>query len=256
MEESTLQRIQQHSTVEWHRRLYEYGVAIGVALLQYTIFSTYLFGRRGFYDLFIINKVFAGIAATMLGLTLLIGPTSRMFNAFDKYLRFRKEFGIVAFFASLFHVITSLFLLPDRFPIARYLTKGFWPFVFGMAGILVLFLIYSISNGAAVRWLTPKTWWHIQQWGIRLAFALVALHVGIMKVPGWIGWYKKGGASDLTHPEWPGLGLLVGWFLAAVLLIRIAEPLNKKFGVAMWYVCAILLPLIYIGTFVWGRRFL
>lgn len=253
--EQTPENIQQSSSVLWHQHLREYGVAFGFSLAVFVVFSFYLFERRGYYDLFIINKAFAGVAAVLLGVVLLLGPASRMFNAFDRYLRYRKEFGILAFFLALAHTVTSLLFLPDKFSLSRYVTAGLWPFLFGLTGILVLLGLFVISNGSAMRRLTPRRWWSFQHWGVRVVFALVAFHIGIMKVPGWIDWYKNGGSSTLVRPEWPGLGIIVAWFLAAVILVRLAEAVNRKLGVVVWYFCAIMVSVIIIGSFLWGRQF-
>ncbi len=87
---------------------------------------------------------------------------------------------------------------------------------------------------------------------MRIAFIAVALHVGMMKFPGWVDWYQKGGASNLVHPEWPGAGLLEGWFIAFVLLVRISE-IGKTKIVRFIIPCAfILLIAVYILTFWWG----
>ena len=68
-----------------------------------------------------------------------------------------------------------------------------------------------------------ERWWQLQYWGMRITFVLVFLHVFIMKWGGWVKWYKVGGGKELVHPEWPGAGLLIGWFMAFVVLVRLAE---------------------------------
>lgn len=236
--------------------MYEYAVAFFFAAVLFIIFSLYLFNRRGFYDLYIINKVFAGVAVFQLGIMLLIGPLCRMFDVFDHFLRFRKEFGMITLFFIVLHSISSLFFLESYFPIEKYLTTGRIPFVFGVMGIIIIILIFLISNKKSMNIIGFKRWWIIQYWGVRVAFLVVALHVFVMKTPGWIDWYKKGGAKMLVHPEWPGLGLLEGWFIFFVILIRIAEAININLGRLIWYISILALPLIYFLTFSWGRRFL
>ena len=94
----------------------------------------------------------------------------------------------------------------------------------------------------------------MQNWGLRLIFGLVVSHVFVMKMGGWIGWYKVGGGKELVHPEWPGAGLLVGWFMVFVVLIRLAEFGGRRFGRIVWYVSVLALPVVYLVTFWWGRR--
>ena len=248
--------VKDRSSLRWNEAVYEYTAAFLVAMALFILFSLYLFNRRGFYDLYIINKVFAGVAVFQLGIVLLIGPLCRMFNAFDHFLRFRKEFGIIALFFAVFHGVSSLFFLNNYFPFEKYLTTGKIPFTFGLVGIVILIFIFLISNKKSMNIIGFKIWWMIQFWGVRAAFLVVALHVFVMKAQGWIDWYKKGGANTLVHPEWPGLGLLEGWFIFFIILIRLAEAININLGRFIWYVSVLALPLIYFFTFSWGRRFL
>ena len=94
----------------------------------------------------------------------------------------------------------------------------------------------------------------MQYWGIRSVFLLVFLHVFVMKWSGWVGWYRRGGGKELIHPEWPGAGLLVGWFMAFVVLLRLSEFVSPKLRRVIWYVSSISLPIIYIATFWWGNQ--
>ncbi|HLL61202.1 MAG TPA: ferric reductase-like transmembrane domain-containing protein [Candidatus Nitrosocosmicus sp.] len=235
-----------------NEKIFQYAVAIIVALVLFFIFSIYLYYRRGFYDLYIMNKIFAGVAAVQLGMVLLFGPLSRMFQIYDNLLKFRNEFGIVAFIMAMLHVIFSLFFLGNHFPFASYFTPLNVPFIFGLTAIIILTILFLLSNDVSRKLLRPQFWWKIQYTGVRLAFIATALHVFIMKYPGWIDWYKKGGSSNLLHPEWPGLGLLVGWFLLLVIIMRITEALNSHLGKVVAYIAPIILIAIYIFTFHWG----
>ena len=248
--------VKDRTSLKWGEAAYEYALAFFFAAVLFIIFSVYLYNRRGFYDLYIINKVFAGVAIFQLGIMLLMGSLCRMFYAFDHFLKFRKEFGIVALFFAFLHSVSSLFFLKSHFPIEKYFTTGKIPFIFGLTGITILILIFLISNKKSMNIIGFKRWWIIQYWGVRAAFLAVTLHVFVMKTPGWIDWYKKGGASTLIHPEWPGLGLIEGWFIFFVILIRIAEAININLGRLIWYMSIFILPLIYFLTFSWGKKFL
>lgn len=234
--------------IDWKYQLQQYGMAVAAAVIPFVILSVYLFYRRGYYDLYIVNKVFANVAAILLGIVLLIGPLSRLFSFPDAYVQYRKELGIVAFFLALIHGIISLFFLPSNL--------SHWPFIFGLTAIIVLVAIFLISNDRAMTAIGKERWWRWQYWGVRLAFVLVLLHVFIMKWSGWVKWYKVGGSRELVHPEWPGAGLLIGWFMIFVVLVRLAEFVSSKLGRAAWYVSVIVLPAIYIATFWWGRQFI
>ena len=230
-------------------------MALAVAILLFVILSIYLFYRRGYYDLYIANKIFAGVAAVLLGIILLIGPGSRLFSFPDRYVQYRKEIGIVAFFLAFIHSVVSFFFLPSKFPLSAFLGTLNWPFIFGLAATIILVAIFFISNDRVMAAIGRERWWRLQYWGVRLTFILIFLHVFVMKWSGWVKWYKVGGSKELLRPEWPGAGLLVGWFIAFVLLVRSAEFVSPKLGRVAWYGSAILLPVIYIATFWWGKQF-
>lgn len=250
------EELSQKQRIDWGFEFRQYGAALAVAAPLFIILSTYLFFRRGYYDLYIANKVFAGVAAILLGIVLLIGPLSRFFSVFDRFVQYRKELGIVAFFLAIAHGIFSFFFLPKHFPTERFFTSGLWPFIFGLSATVFLIGLLAISTERSMRALGGRLWWPLQYWGIRIAFLFTALHVFIMKWNGWVRWYKVGGGKELAHPEWPGAGLLVGWFIAFVVLIRLAEFGGQRIGRFVWYASIIALPLIFIGTFLWGSRFL
>lgn len=229
---------------------------IGTLLLTALLFaalSAFLLFRRGYYDLFIANKVFAGVAAMLFGLIVVIGPLSRAFPSIQKLSPLRKELGIIAFLLVLVHTVVSLFFLPSHFPRSWY-ASNLWPFVFGLGALVVLAVLFVLSNKAAVKRLRQGTWRILQSWGMRLAFLLILLHVAVMKIPSWLSWYQKGGGKELVHPEWPGAGLLVGWFLAFMFFVRIASMFDEKVTKFAWYFTLVALPAVYILTFWWGAQ--
>lgn len=242
------------SSIDWKYQFQQYGTAFAVAATLFVILSAYLFFRRGYYDLYIANKVFANVSAILLGIVLLIGPLSRLFSFPDRYVQYRKELGIVAFFLAIMHGIVSRFFLESKFPLSGFLGTPNWPFIFGLAATIVLIAIFFISNDRIMTAIGREKWWQLQYWGVRIAFVFVFLHVFILKWEGWVKWYKVGGGNELAHPEWPGAGLLIGWFMAFVVFIRLAEFVSRKFGRVVWYVSIIILPIIYILTFYWGRQ--
>ena len=238
--------------------LKQYGVALANAAAIFGAFSAYLLYRRGYYDLYIANKALANTAAILFGVLLLLGPLGKYFKAFDRYLKYRKELGMVGAAIALAHVVASYFFLRDHFPLERFYTTGRIPFAFGLAATLLLVVLVVISNRPMMHLFGGKLWWQLQHWGVRLMFVAVALHVGIMKWSGWVKWYREGGGTPsaaLKNPWLPGAGLLVGWFIGFVLLQRTADLIHAKLGRAVWYLGCIALPAIYLFTFWWGLRF-
>ena len=240
--------------INWRYQLQQYGMALVTSTVPFVILSGYIFYRRGYYDLYIANKVFAGVAVILLGSLLLIGALSRLNSFFGRYIQYRKELGIIAFFLAVTHGIVSFFFLPFKFPLSEFLATFNWSFIFGVVAAVVLGVLFILSNSRAMNAFGGQRWWQLQYWGVRLAFILIFLHVFVMKWNGWITWYKVGGSSELVHPEWPGAGLLVGWFMIFVIVVRFAEFVNPKFGRIAWYGSVIALLVIYVATFWWGRQ--
>ena len=241
--------------IDWKYQLQQYGAALALAVPIFVSLSLYIFYRRGYYDLYIANKAFAGDAAVLLGVVFLLGPLSRFFVIFDRYLQYRKEIGMVAFFLALIHGLVSIFFLPSKFPMSRYVSTLNWPFVFGLAGLVVLVMLFFISNSWVENRLGTERWWWLQNWGLRLVVGLTVLHVFVMKMNGWLSWYKVGGEATLAHPELPGGGLLVGWFLTFAVLVRLSEFGGVRFGRLVWYFCVVTLPIVFFATFWWGSGF-
>jgi len=234
----------------------KYAKVIFVSIILFAGFSIYISQRRGYYDLYIINKVLAGVAAINFSIIILLGPLSRLFNFVDRHIELRKEFGIVGMVLAITHAVSSFFFLSSRFPLKFYFEKQLLTFVFGLISVAILICLFVISFEKIIIRLGRARWWKMSYWGMRLLFVLVILHVFVMKWNGWVDWYMKGGTKELVHPEWPGGGLIVGWFVAFALLMRIAELLGPRIGKIMWYLTVILLPIIYFLTFWRGASIL
>lgn len=241
--------------IDWKNEIQQYGFATAVSAVFFVILSLFIYYRRGYYDLYIANKAFAGAAAIVLGLVLLIGTGNRLFSFSARFVQYRKGFGFLSCFLALAHGIISFFFLPSKFPLSGYLGQVNWWFIYGLLATVAFIAVFVISNNWAMRALGGRRWWRLQSWGVRLAFMLVLLHVFVMKWQDWVKWYKSGGGPELAHPELPGGGLLVGWFLTIVLVIRIAEHVNPKLGRIVWYAGLLTLPVIYVATIWWGRQF-
>ena len=231
--------------IDWKYQRQQYGAALMAAVPVFVSLSLYIFYRRGYYDLYIANKVLAGDAAILLGIIFILGPLSRFFSVFDRYIQYRKEIGMVAFFLALTHGVVSL----------RYVSTLNWPLVFGLLGLIVLVMLFLISNSWIENVMGTKKWWWLQNWGLRLVVGLTILHVFMMKWNGWVKWYQVGGEAALAHPELPGGGLLVGWFLGFAVLVRLSEFGGVRLGRVVWYISVLALSLILLTTFWWGRQF-
>lgn len=212
----------------------------------------YLFLRRGYLDLYILNKALATAALATLGLVLLIGPLSRMYQRFDALVSVRKFFGLGAFWAAVAHVVISLFFLPEHFAYSRFFGQVNIPFYFGLAATAVLLVLYALSYERIIGTMDRRRWWHIHNWGVRVATLLAFLHLVVMKYPGWLTWWAKGGSSELVRQYLPPASLIGALFLAFVVLVRFADLLGTRRGARFTQVLAVVWVVATLGLFVRG----
>ena len=198
-----------------------------IALIIFLFLSFYLFLRRGYFDLYIANKVFAGTSLIVLASVLLIGSLGRLYNFFDSWLIYRKHLGIISFILAFLHSITSLFFLPNRFTLNYFLTNYF-TFGLGLVALVILGYLFIISFEKFIDKMDPKKWWAYQVWGSRIAGILVFFHLVLMKYPGWLKWYQNGGSDELVRPFMPPASIIAAAFGFLVLLVRTSELINQK----------------------------
>ncbi len=198
------------------------------SLIIFFLLSSYLYLRRGYFDLYITNKVFAGTSLIVLASVLLIGSLGRLYNLFDPWLVYRKHLGIISFILALLHGVISLLFLPGRFALnyflTNYVTTGL-----GLISLIILGYLFYISFEKFIGNLDRQKWWSYQVLGSRIAGVLIFLHLVLMKYPGWITWYQNGGSDELVRPFMPPASILAGAFGLFVILVRIFELINQKF---------------------------
>lgn len=230
----------------------QYGIAIVTGLEIFVFLSVYLILRRGYFDLYIINKVLAGTSLLLLGIVLLIGALSRLYQRFDGWVIYRKELGIMSFFAAAAHGTISLFFLPQKFPVL-YFQKNILTFILGFSATVILTYLFIISFEKVIGKMDKKKWWEYQIWGARIAGVLIFLHLFVLKLPGWIKWYTVGGSAELTRPYFPPASIIAGLFGLLVLLIRLIELINKSLAKIMTPVLSITMVVFVLFSFYWGK---
>lgn len=238
----------------WRFEFGQYGAAALVAGVLFALAAYYWYVRQGAFSLNIANRAVADVAILLLAIILLLGPITRWYNVFDRYLQYRKELGITAAVLVVLHFIISFFLLTAGSARVRFVTTGAKGFAFGVIATLALIGLTAISSTTLMRAIGSKQWWGLQRWGVRIAYIASLLHVWFVAVPRWRTWYAKGDPR-VAYDQWPSLGILVGWLLLAVLILRALEHINKKAAHIWWYAMLGLVPLAWIITFWIGRKF-
>jgi nitrite reductase/ring-hydroxylating ferredoxin subunit/DMSO/TMAO reductase YedYZ heme-binding membrane subunit len=170
-------------------------------------------------------RAFGSCTFLMLTVILSIGPLARLDRRFLPLLYNRRHFGVLTFFVAAMHVWFMLdwYMVQNNLPnIATELTTwkdygkfiGF-PFkVFGIAALLVLFLMAATSHDFWLLFLTPRIWKALHM-ALYVAYGLVVIHValGIMQYEGTplIPLMLIGGAGTVA-----ALHLIAGWRERAV----------------------------------------
>lgn len=217
------------------------------SLLLFAVTFIYVSYYHGYVSVSIGNKIIADVAILLLGIVLIIGPLTRVFNIFDHYILYRKEVGVVAFFFALLHGILSLRILSISYYLSHLNT-----FIPGISSLLILFILYVLSFEHIITHINRTTWWHIQNWGVRIGALLGLVHFIWMKYDSWINWYIHGGSAAILRSYLPSMGLLMGSFGLFILIVRISELfVSKKNGIII--LCLSFLYIIFVGaTFGWG----
>lgn len=230
----------------------QYSVATIFGFVLFILLSGYLFLRRGYFDLYIINKVLSGASLIILAVVILIGPLSRLYDRFDSWIIYRKELGIVAFLLALAHGVISFFFLSDRFFVA-YFMNHLVTFILGFTSVFVLGYLFILSFERIINFLDRKKWWLVQSWGVRIAGTLAFLHVFLLKYPGWLKWYTQGGAPELARPYLPPASIIAFAFAFFVVLVRLSEFFGKKTGRMIVILLFGLLIFFLVGSLLWGN---
>ena len=221
--------------------LRQYLVAIIITALISGGISYYLFIRNGAFIPSIANKGLANASLVLLGIVLLIGPLSRLYNRFDSWVNYRKELGILAFVTGAVHVYLSMFVLARRGPFGLYQSRPLVAYS-GLLGLVIMAYLFIISFEKIKQKIGTVKWWKMQYWGARIAALAVLFHMTVFKYPEWGKWLA-GDAGKLALPNLPPASLLVALFSAFVLLVRTSELFGAKaakFLTPVWLGAAII----------------
>lgn len=191
----------------------------------------YLTARRGYFDLSIVNKSLASGSLALLGIVLLLGPLSRLYQRFDRWVNYRKELGILAFLTGAIHVYLSMFPLARRGPLVLYQARPVIAYL-GLMGLLIMAGLFILSFEKVKNKLDTAKWWKIQYAGVRIAALAVLLHMTLFKYSEWGKWLT-GEVGKLARPGWPPASLLVAIFSGFVLLVRLSEILGLRAAKAL-----------------------
>jgi sulfoxide reductase heme-binding subunit YedZ len=183
-----------YTWVQWnrHKKVYDGILAGGVALylLAFVGAGMVLFrGERAISAPILLIRALGTCAILMLHAILAIGPLHRLDVRFAPLLYNRRHFGVNVFLVSLAHAAIATVYYggfgADNPILAMVAGYGFagpvriWPFeVFGLAALVILFLMAATSHDFWLKNLTPR-WWKWLHMGVYIAYGLLVIHVAL-----------------------------------------------------------------------------
>ena len=201
--------------------------SIMIAVFIFLLFSLYLFVRRGYYNLYIINKVLGSSAVILAGATLIIGPL-RKISFITPFMTIRRHLGLVAFLFSILHITASL-VQTERFELFGWYIEEWVPVTFGIIAILIWSYMAYISRNVKIQEMGPDLWKKYLSLAGKVGFVAIFLHVTVMKYEGWIRWFNGEikQSPQLANPTYPPASLFVFIFMLAVILYRVYKILTE-----------------------------
>lgn len=233
--------------------LVEYLVSLLVAVLLTAGFYAAESALSGSSGAGTVNVALAVATFFLLGGVLLLGPLSRLFDVFDRLLRFRRELGMASFLTAVTHVYLVMFPLAHNGPwgLYRYSPWSAYP---GLEALLIMFVLFVLSWNPMMHAMGTKLWWQIQYWGARIAFVLVGVHMIVLRREIILSWFAPSllpaGSSSAA-----GVPPLIIWemeFLFLVLLIRLSELFGAKAARVITQVASVFIAVVMIWVVVRG----
>lgn len=194
-----------------------------IYLVFFFFFIWYHDVRAKPFTLFTTEKCTAIASAYCLGLALALGPLSRFFSSFDRFLPYRRTLGLTAAFMTIPHVILVFFYLPVKFPgkysvdyTMSWFVAHWFTIVMGILTLTLFIVIAVHSYPGGIRKLGKHKWMILQKLSY-LVMIFVVLHLLSMgKIPkNWIAWLET-----RDHPVPPGsFPTMVGCLIPLVLKV-------------------------------------
>lgn len=194
--------------------LRQYTVAGLIAAILVAAYTGYLLATGRPLELRTLNNAIANTSVVLLGITLSLGPLSRLFQVFDRYLTYRKETGIWAFLLGLAHVYLAMGPLARSGPLGFYQARPLSAYA-GLVGLIIMFGLFTISIEPVKQKLGTSLWWKMQYRGVRLAAFAILIHFGVLRWSAWGEWFNQGGL--------PPASLITATVALAVLLLRLID---------------------------------
>lgn len=195
-------------------RLFDIGVPIGLFL------AFYIFYNNGVVSPSEAVKTTGLWAISLLALTLLVGPASKIFPFLDTFKANRKVWGVLSFWIALLHflLVAHFFWKWNLGRLIDFDNPRYNGILTGLLSLVILGLVTWTSNKKMIAKMDPSLWKIIQTTSY-LALVLAVLHFYYME--------QKDGVLVIKRL----LGQVTFWFSAGVIALRLLVlflPSKKK----------------------------
>lgn len=167
------------------------------------------------------NGVLGAIAGTggfVIGISFGLAPAVRYLHFSARWLKYRREIGIVGYGYALAYSLALIFITPslylDDFPM-RLLTI---PSALGIFAMIVLTIMTLLSNNAARSYIGFTYWKRVMRLGY-VAYAALVVRAGILEGHDWLVWLAN--LDGLPPPRF-----VLSIFASIVMLARLLQTLH------------------------------
>jgi DMSO/TMAO reductase YedYZ heme-binding membrane subunit len=171
-----------------------------------------------------LNIATAGVGIILICLSLVLSGITYFFDFADRFIVYRKYFGVWGFFTSLFHGLYTLQRMGAQ-RATSYILSAPPVFLYAVAALLVLLMLTIISNTTAARMLGNVWWRRLLRLGY-VALLLGTLHFGLLRIDRWKTYLDSG--FDGLPPSSLILALLVFATFGLRILLELALRIAKK----------------------------
>lgn len=154
----------------------------------------------------------------LVGISFGLGSAAHYWNWPRRFVKYRKQIGINGYLHAVTYTAILLVVSPNKY--LEDFPSGLMtiPSGLGIVSLIILTIMFSVSNRRAVALLGTARWQFVMHMGY-VAYAMLILRAGILEWETWTTWLIK----PLTLPP-PRLFLSV--FAAAVITARLSIRQN------------------------------
>jgi len=172
-----------YKSIGWNRakKAYDLTIVTGLCVYLALFLGIGLATHRDATIETLLIRALATAALLMLHVILSIGPLARLHPRFLPLLYNRRHLSVTMFVVALAHALVALVqfhALGNVNPLVGLLTSGTGFQTFGLAALVILFLMAATSHDFWLANLSPRVWKMLHM-GVYLAYALIVLHVAL-----------------------------------------------------------------------------